>query len=84
MVVDRETFTEIVLELQQASDMLLELARRLAVLSGDPQDPDQLWQTTVKSLMQLNRNIYNMEGLLRSVFGANLEEKRDKEGSPSC
>lgn len=83
MIVDKETFTEIVLELKQASDMLLDLAHGLAILSDNPQDPDQLWPTAVKSLMQLNRNIYTMEGLLRSVLGANSEEKQDG-GSPSC
>ena len=74
MIIDRETFTELAVHLNMASDAILQTARRLAVLSnGDPANEEH-WAGTLDSLMAMNTEITVMEKILGAVMEANREE----------
>lgn len=88
MIIDRETFTELAVHLNLASDAILKTARHLTVLSnGDPSNEEQ-WAGTLDSLTAMNTEITVMEKILRALMEANREEESpslmvpDKKSEP--
>lgn len=82
MLVDRETFTEIALNLKLASDGILKTARCLARIS-DAEDFAQhqgyegavdYWQEALDGLVTMNTAVTTMERLLHALLEANKEE----------
>src|SRR5437667_2700197 len=74
MIIDRETFTELAVHLQLASDAILKTARHLTVLSNGDSSNEEQWAGTLDSLTAMNTEITVMEKILRALMEANREE----------
>lgn len=77
MIIDKETFAEIAIYLKLASDAILASAKHMAVISNlqiPPENWEREWSDLIQSMMEINRQINNMERLLHAVHNANKEE----------
>ncbi len=87
MIIDRETFTELTVHLQLASDAILKTARHLAALSEDETAPEERYAAALDRLMAMAMEMIAMESILSSLIEANRDERfggtvRDKKVDP--
>ena len=73
MIADRDTFTDLTVHLQRASEALLKTARHLALLSHDA-DCDERCPAAIDELMTTAIELAGMERILRALMDANREE----------
>lgn len=72
MIVDQETFTEIVIHLKLASDAVLKTARALAVISHTRPDVDI--ENLLDAMLEINKEITFLERVLRAVIKADRDD----------
>lgn len=75
MIIDRETFTELTVHLQLASDAILKTARHLAALSEEETPPEERYAAALDRLMAMAMEMIAMESILSSLLEANRDER---------
>jgi hypothetical protein len=80
VIIDRETFTELTVHLQLASDAILKAARHLAALSEGEAAPEERYAAALDRLMAMAMEMIAMESILSSL----LEANRDERPSSAC
>ena len=86
MIIDRETFTELTVHLQLASDAILKTARHLAALAEGETAPEERYAAALDRLMAMAMEMIAMESILSSLLEANRVERSaaasDKKADP--
>ena len=80
MIIDRETFTELTVHLQLASDAILKTARHLAALAEGETAAEERYAAALDRLMAMAMEMIAMESILSSLLEANRVER----SSPAC
>jgi len=87
VIIDRETFTELTVHLQLASDAILKTARHLAALSEGETAAEERYAAALDRLMAMAMEMIAMESILSSLLEANRDERpssaRDKKADPA-
>jgi hypothetical protein len=74
VIADRDSFTDLTVHLQRASEALLKTARHLALLSHDA-DCDERCPAAIDELMTTAIELASMERILHALMDANREEQ---------
>jgi hypothetical protein len=86
VIIDRETFTELTVHLQLASDAILKTARHLAALAEGETAPEERYAAALDRLMAMAMEMIAMESILSSLLEANRVERSapagDKKAEP--
>jgi hypothetical protein len=80
VIIDRETFTELTVHLQLASDAILKTARHLAALSEAEGEREERFVAAFDRLMAMAMEMIAMESILSSLLSANQDERPGAAG----
>jgi hypothetical protein len=75
VIIDRETFTELTVHLQLASDAILKTARHLAALAEGEVGTEERYAAALDRLMAMAMEMIAMESILSSLLEANRVER---------
>ena len=77
MIIDRQTFIELAMHLEGASEGILDVTRKCVSIcetaASGPADPN--WLALIESLVGVNSELTALEQTLRALLEANREEE---------
>lgn len=85
MIIDRQTFIDLAMHLEGASEGILEVTRKAVTIcesSATAGQGDPAWLSLIESLVSVNSELTSLEQTLRALLEANREEDAFRKSSP--